>query len=255
MAVGFGVGVVGVGGAGRAGAAVVEIVADRDGTLFEDPSGSTANGSGQHLFAGLTAMGFARRALVRFDVAGSVPAGATVTGATLRLHMSRGVSGLAPIFVHRVTAAWGEGASVAPGEEGGGIDAEIGDATWTQRFYAGAGAPPVSPWATPGGDFDGTPSAFALVGGIGTYDWPSTAAMVADAQGMLDAPAGNFGWIVLASETDPPPTSKRFDSRENETAAYRPTLVVEYAVPSPGGGVAGVTLAGVLGARRRRRGR
>ena len=47
----------------------------QDNTLFEDLT-PLSNGSGEHLFAGNTSRGSARRALMQFDVAGGVPAGA-----------------------------------------------------------------------------------------------------------------------------------------------------------------------------------
>jgi hypothetical protein len=45
----------------------------------------------------------------------------------------------------------------------------------------------------------------------------------------LDEPHGlaNFGWIVQGNETLSG-TAKRFDSRENQTPANRPLLIIEY---------------------------
>ncbi len=62
-----------------------------DTTLFEE-SGDLSNGRGQHIFVGNTGpinSNNARRALIAFDVAGSIPAGATILTATLRLNLSR----------------------------------------------------------------------------------------------------------------------------------------------------------------------
>jgi hypothetical protein len=51
--------------------------------------------------------------------------------------------------------------------------------------------------------------------------------MVMDVQEWLNAPATNFGWIIRGNETLSQ-TAKRFDSRQNPTAANRPLLIVEY---------------------------
>lgn len=234
------------GGAAPASASVLSIFPDRDNTLYEDAAGSISNGSGQYLFAGLTLEELSRRALLRFNVASQVPAGATITSASITLHMSRGTSSFSAMPMHRVSAAWGEGASDADREEGAGIGAEAGDATWLNTFYPG------STWATPGGDFDPTPSAIASVGGVGFWTWGSTPQLVGDVQAMLDQPALNFGWIVLGDEFDTPPTAKRFDSRENPEVSFRPVLNVEYVVVPGTSTGAGVLVFGVLAMRRRR---
>lgn len=223
---------------------VVSILPTRDNTLFEDAAGSLSNGSGQYLFAGITLQPFARRALLNFDVSGQVPAGATITHASLTLHVSRGVSSIVPVSVHRVASDWGEGASDAVGEEGTGIAAEAGDATWLNTFFPG------STWTNPGGDFQASPSAISNIGGIGFWTWGSTAQLVADAQAMLDQPSLNFGWMLIGDELDTPPTAKRFDSRESPEESFRPVLRIEY-IPSPGTG-AMIVLAGAFAARRRR---
>src|SRR5262249_31170847 len=82
-------------------------------------------------------------------------------------------------------------------------------------------------WTNAGGDFVSTVSASTSVGGVGSYTWGSTDQMVTDVQGWLDTPSSNFGWIVLGNETTAS-SAKRFDSRENSTAANRPTLTIDY---------------------------
>ncbi|MHC4429144.1 MAG: hypothetical protein ACYS0D_11180, partial [Planctomycetota bacterium] len=49
---------------------VVEIGPSKDSSMFSE-SGDLSNGAGEYLFAGNTAFGFARRALIAFDVAGA----------------------------------------------------------------------------------------------------------------------------------------------------------------------------------------
>jgi hypothetical protein len=212
--------------AAAASADVLSIAADRDNTLYADPSGSLSNAKGQHMFVGATAGSQVRRALVRFDVAGAVPAGSQIVGAVLRLNCSKVGSTVAhDVSVHRVTASWGEGTSVAGGEEGQGGAATAGDATWIHRFWD------TDSWLASGGDFAAAASASVTATLTGAYTWGSNAAMVGDVQTWLDAPAQNHGWILLGDETGIAST-KRYDTRENATSANVPVLTVEY-LPGP----------------------
>ena len=52
-----------------------------DNTLYETVDGSLSNGIGTGLFSGSSAEGNLKRALVSFDVSGSVPAGMTIDSA------------------------------------------------------------------------------------------------------------------------------------------------------------------------------
>ena len=194
-------------------AATVSIAPAADATLYESATGALANGSGQFLFVGRTGQvaGLSlRRALIRFDVAGSIPAGSTINSVELKMTVSKTISGAQTTNLHRVTADWGEGASQATGDEGGGVASATGDATWIHRTFN------TTPWTTAGGDFAAGVSGTASVDGLGEYTWTSTAQMVADVQGWLNAPAGNFGWAVLGVETSAS-TAKRFNSRSNST--------------------------------------
>jgi len=222
----------------------VTLAPAQDNTLYGVPLGNVSNGKGDFLFAGRTNQSSLRRALLRFDVAAALPPGSTIVSAELRLFMSKTLITLPKdLSLHRVLAAWGEGASNAIGEEGEGAFAEPGDVTWTKTFQ-----PSVS-WISPGGDFVASPSATTPVGAVGPYAWSSTDALVADVQLWLDAPQENHGWVLLGDEaTDA--TSKRFNARENPDAASRPALVLEYLPPSgcPGEWTAyGAALAGLGG--------
>ncbi len=201
----------------------VTLVPSHDNTLYESSDGTISNGAGQYLFAGQTSGGTRRRALLRFDVAAVVPAGARIDSVTLTLHVSRRASGidLHPARLHRVTAAWGEGASDASGNEGSGTAAATGDATWLHTSFDG------TRWSNPGGDFTAEPAASATLGDIGFYTWGPSAAMTADVQAWLDDPGQNHGWIVLGDESAAQ-TTRRFDSREYPTEAQRPLLRVYY---------------------------
>jgi len=195
----------------------------RDNTIYGDNS-SLSNGSGEHIFAGNTAFGTTRRALIHFPVASSLPPGARITGVRLVLELTQTIAGPETVTLHRLLASWGEGGSDAPGLEGGGTPAQAGDATWAVRFFPG------SPWASPGGDFVAAPSASIVVDQFASYTWGSTAGLVDDVQTWLDFPTTNAGWILRGNETGAI-TAKRFDSRENALPANRPRLEIDFDPP------------------------
>ncbi len=197
----------------------------KDNTLYENPLGQLSNGSGQYFFAGRTAVaGLIRRGLLAFDLTSGLPQGATVTSVVLTLHVSRTLLSAQSVQLHNVLADWGEGASNSIILGGGmGAPSAPGDATWSHTFFD------TSAWANPGGDFAAAPSATQSVGAIGFYTW-SSAQMVADIQAWLDDPSTNFGSMVKGPEG--PASTKRFDSRENPVAAFRPRLTVRFQ-PAP----------------------
>jgi hypothetical protein len=210
--------------AGLTNAAVISITPSKDNTLYEyDPTdGDTSNALGMHFFAGETAMGELRRGVLAFDIAGHIPSGSTVIAVTLSLNMSRtGLDDPRTVELHKLLADWGEGTSIAPGEEGDGAPATPNDATWRHRFFD------TIFWTNEGGDFSATVSASQSVGAIGQYTW-SSALMVADVQSWLDNPVSNFGWLVLGDESTSL-TSKRFDTRESSSP---PVLTIQY-IPGP----------------------
>lgn len=211
-------------------AVVINLSPAKDNTLYVDQSGSTSNGAGNYLFAGNTAFSETRRALLSWDIAAGIPAGSTINSVSLTLNMSRcgPTCGTSVIMdLHKVDADWGEGTSLASGQEGIPAQAEPGDATWLNTFYPG------SFWQTPGGDFSPTVSGSQVVTNLGVYTWASTGQMVADAQDWLDNPGSNFGWLLMGGE-DAATTAKRFNSRTNPTGGTRPVLSIDYTpVPEP----------------------
>jgi hypothetical protein len=199
----------------------VTIEPSKDNSLFESMAGNVSNGVGVYLFAGTTARrSEIRRAVLRFDVAGDVPAGATIDSVKLSMMMTKTISGNHDATLHRLTADWGEGNSDAPGEEGAGGTAATGDVTWLHTFFD------TGTWTNPGGDFDATASGTASVGSVGSYTWGSSAGMVADVQAWLDDDASNFGWILVGNESVSG-TAKRYDSREGTNP---PQLQIFYSL-------------------------
>ena len=212
---------------------VVKIGPVRDNTLYRE-SGSLSNGAGQTFFAGHTSAltNTVRRAVIAFDVAGSVPPAATIDSVTLTLHLSR-VSFGAPnstMELHRLLSDWGEGTSDPAFNEGGGAPATTGDATWQHTFFD------TSFWTTPGGDFSPTVSASQTVVRVAFYTWGPTAQMVADVQSWLDNPSSDFGWLLRASDEISLQTARGFDSRQGLTVANRPVLTVTFSLPAGAAG-------------------
>jgi hypothetical protein len=206
--------------AAAAAASEVTIPAVHDNTLFEDASGSLGNGAGTVLYAGNNGQGLARRALIRFDVAAQVPAGAQIEAVELALNVSNAPNTTPRTFsLHRVLEDWGEGTSSTT--SGSGAPATANDATWLHTFW------PDRLWAVAGGSFVPAASGSQSVGDVGLYTWTDPG-MAADVQAWLDEPATDFGWLVLGDEVTLN-TARRFDSHENEVAANRPTLRITYS--------------------------
>lgn len=218
--------------AATAGAAIcradtVAIVATRDNTLYQSPDGSTSNGKGPGVYAGVTFSGAEHRALVMFDLPPHVPAGSHVTATSLRMSVTRAQASPTPARLHRLLASWGEGNSNADLPGGQGAPAAVNDATWLHRFY------PDTLWTSPGGDLVAGASATTTVGGTGDYIWSGTPGLLADVQRWVDAPDQNHGWLIISELAFEARSARRFASREHPTAALRPLLTVEFTPPTP----------------------
>lgn len=209
-----------------------------DNTLYQSVNGDLSNGAGPGIFVGLTATGSIRRAVLRFDVAAALPAGAKVLSARLDLNVAQSTVAL-PIAMtgHRVLQSWGEGTSIAVGGGGGGAPATTNDATWLYRFWN------TSQWTTPGGDFAASPSFTAAMPTLGAFSTDLSRAAAADVQSWLDTPATNFGWLLRTNE-QLPSTAHRLDSRESP--GLKPSLSVTYLLPGQSG-TWGVGCPGPLG--------
>lgn len=217
---------------GRVSADMIQLDAARDNTIFEEMVGTNhlSNGAGDFLFAGSTDLDNTRRALMVFDVSANIPAGATITSASLRMNVTRRPTTSPHLHtIHRLESDWGEGASDALGQEGAGISAQPGDATWQHAFFDPASP---TPWSSPGGDFAGPLSSSVIISDELTefVFFPSTPQTVGDVQFWLDNPGQDFGWILLGEEGFPT-TATRFSSRNDEDG---PVLFVEFTpIPEP----------------------
>lgn len=202
----------------------VSVPCDLDNTLYQDLTGSVSNGQGGSTFCGLNGSGAIRRAVMRFDVAGNIPAGAWILSAKLDLFVAQS-NGATPAAAsgYRLIQAWGEGTSVAPGNGGGGTASTTGDATWIHTFYSG------STWATPGGFFGGTPSFTMTLPTFGAVSSDLSFQAALDVQNWLNSPSSNFGWLIKLDDEVTPVTARRLASREN--TSNKPSLEVTYLMP------------------------
>lgn len=198
----------------------IQITASKNNTLYESAEGSLSNGNGEYIFAGATAAGDIRRALLMFDLS-EIPEGSQIENAELRLVMNRSISGAKSMTFHEVLADWGEGSSDAGGQEGGGASAATGDATWVHTFF------PDQNWSNTGGDYSSTILSTTDVNMNGSYTWPSTQEFTALVQKWLENPNENYGLILIGDESEST-TAKRFSSRHHANEEDRPALIIEY---------------------------
>jgi spore coat protein A len=236
-------------GAGQAVADTVTLNPSKDNTLYEpiaqDGFADRSDGAGPTMFTGRVKDADAdpgpgtrvalRRAVLAFDIAGNIPAGATINSVQLSMYCDKVATTTArSLGLRRLTSDWGEGTSnTGNSQQGRGEPPTAGDATWRHTFY------PSLFWTTPGGDYNGAISASASVGGTGFYNWGSTSGMVADVQSWLNTPSQNFGWIVIGDEANIQ-TAKRFGTRENTGSTggvtWKPRLVIDYTPVTAVGG-------------------
>jgi hypothetical protein len=179
----------------------------------------------EDLLAGTTEEGFLSRALLRFDVSSSIPAGASITQVNLFVAVVLPPLGGGPdsnFALHRLLRDWGEGDKR---EFSVGSPASAGEATWLARFH------PATLWTVPGGeartDYAEAPSSVVLVSGLDVYEFKSSAALIADVQSWLDDPGSNAGWMLKTEDELDDSTSRCFASRE-DPFGDEPQLVVKY---------------------------
>ena len=198
-----------------------------DTTLLES---NPANNMGGHVnfISGRGGSGPRNHALIQFDPAAAIPAGAVITNVSLRLIVTVASTVNSDFELHRLLVPWGEGNKTGST----GQLATAGEATWNERLAGTASW--TQPGAAPTNDFIATASTITPVAGLGTYTFNATSAMIADVQLWLDSPGANFGWLLLSALESVPGTNRRFGSRE-DTSGNAPQLVIDFtAVPEPG---------------------
>jgi hypothetical protein len=221
----------------------------KDNTLYEpilqDAFADRSDGAGPTMFVGKVKDADAdpgpgtrpavRRGVLSFDIAGAIPAGATINSVQLTMYVDKvGLTTAFNVSVYRLLSGWGEGTSnTGNSQQGRGEPPTTNDATWHHTFYPGQF------WSVPGGDYTLTASAVRSIGNTGFYTFGSTSGLVADVQSWLNNPAQNFGWIIIGNELTIQ-TTKRFATRESTGqtggVSWKPTLVVDYTPLAISGG-------------------
>ena len=174
----------------------------KDNTLYEpiqaDAYADMSDGAGPTMFTGKVkdarnqaGQVAVRRAVVEFDIAGSIPADATIDSVQLTMYCDKvAQSASFNVALHRLLSEWGEGTSnTGNSQQGRGEPATPNDATWRHTFYSSQF------WTTPGADYALTASATRAVGLTGPYTWGSTSGLVADVQ------AGPVRWRRSSSSS------------------------------------------------------
>jgi hypothetical protein len=228
----------------------VTIGASQDATLLGG-SDATNNASlaDPGIFVGTDGQDNPKRGLIEFNIAGAIPAGATITSVSLQMTVgqvagsgggSSGGSGAGEtISLYDESQPWGQPTNIAGstyfGGAGHGGAAVTGDTTWNDAFYN------TTPWNIAGGDWSSSLTDIAdqtVTGSLTSFTWSSTA-MLADVQNWLDDSSTNFGWIIKnADETDATDFSAFWSAQgaaADNDSALAPILTVTYTggVPEP----------------------
>lgn len=201
----------------------ITLSAEKDNTLYEDPTGSLSNGIGNQMTIGRTSTGEICRGLMAFDIAGNLPTGAVITKAEIQVEVGSASPGARMISLHKLSQNWGEGTSDANANPLSGAQATSNDATWMDTFN-GSGT-----WNSPGGDYHSESSTSQSINTNGRYAFPSSDALVADVQGWLDDPSTNYGWAIVGDETVSS-TTKLISTREATVSRNRPSLSITYSM-------------------------
>ncbi len=130
----------------------ITLDASKDNSIYSENNNSNGDGD---LFSGRTQGrqgAGTRRALMQFDLTGSIPSGASIENVSITLNVSRrgpaSVGSTVDVFLHRLIQDWGEGASLGTGLGG---SPSTGDVTWNFSFFN------TENWQIEGGNFVNTP--------------------------------------------------------------------------------------------------
>ena len=221
---------------GYVSAALVTINPVADNTIYQGTDATQADpnfednscGAGTNLFSGETNDGLLRRALLRFDIAGAIPAGSTINSATLTLTVNRSGGNVPQTMTLRPVSRTGvKAASIA-------TPAPVAAAAvWTPTPAMPPGwmrSSSRSRGTHAGGDF-GPASASADVGGqqrrtgrLGQCGRGQRrhGRRPAGLAGQSRAP---IGWELVGLEGSGVASTRRFSAREGATP---PTLTIDF---------------------------
>ena len=160
------------------------------------------------------------RSFIRFDVS-SIPAGSTVSLATMTLNCVSAFVGTDNTLVSRCLTQWFEGA-----KNGAAPDAGQDGSTWNLRNANGSVAWAGGAGGAAGSDWSATPTASVPIAlnATGFYDFILTSDVALFVGG-----TSNLGWAI--TQQTEVAYRRQFDSSDHGTASWRPKLVVEYSIP------------------------
>lgn len=170
---------------------IVTFSSERDATLSQTTPGTNMGFSAQLQEYPRTG-GYTKRALVWFNLS-TIPVGARINAATLRLREVQTYGATRTVAVHRVTRVWSEST-----------------ATWNSaaaQYHPTASATSSLSWA----------------GTLKSDQWDLTA----DVQDIVNGTQTNYGWMVKDTQEDSSQAYWYFSSREGADA---PTLMVDYDI-------------------------
>ncbi len=206
--------------AGLASADSVTLRPRADSTMYFTPGSETSNSKGEHLFIGNTGGGQTRRGLMKFDVAGSLPPDAQISGVEFHIVVTRLGPAANTVSIYRCVTDWTEGSSRASDTESGGAPATPGDPSWNFASFN------TRAWNLPGGDFNNVPRATASVSGVVPVILTGPG-LNGDVASWFTTPSQNYGWMIQGDESATG-TSIRFGTRENVVESDRPALVIHF---------------------------
>ena len=196
------------------GASVTEDTVIASGSyLFLNYGGST------NMFAaGRGLSGVVTRALIRWDLS-AIPPGSTIVSAQMSLYSNYSYGGSIVIDTHRVLKPWVEGTLNGQQRQLDNPDSACG----TEYGY---GVPWDEAGASGAGDRETTVISSASGSGTGWYAWDIREAV----QKWVDGDWDNDG-LILKARSESTLNLKYFVPSENQQAALRPQLVIDYVQP------------------------
>jgi len=217
-------------------AASVSLIPIADTSLLEFfPSNNI--GGAIELIAGTSENLTRHRPLIKFDVAGNLPAGARVTSAQFVVEVTKVPQNgfaFAEYGLHRMLKNWGEGDKVSSTNcmscAGSGQPASTNEACWLDSFTDAPGD-----WTEPGAqatnDYVAQAASTATIykEADNPYTFISTPTMIADVQLWLDQPSTNFGWMLRCQTEEIAFSARRFGSREHPGSP--PLLHISFLIP------------------------
>lgn len=150
-------------------------------------------------------------ALVRFDLTGAVPAGATVSSATLYLQVASAKANHTG-EIHYLTTAWTEGTNSSTG------------ATWSDPNGTGT----AGTWAA--GNFSSSDYNAAIIGSINTSTTGGkTLNLTNTVRDWVNGTYSNNGLVIIGRDTNN--DEAQYYSSEEGTATRRPSLTINWNIP------------------------